>query len=107
MASKSIQGIRWSFQILFFFLFVIFVNVFPDIIAESILGCKDNSDPKKFETCEITENDVVEDSAKVEEDEKYKKVKKLFLSEGGWLVYLWKYITSELFHYNLILNHLK
>ena len=88
MASSSIQSIRWWVQILFFFLFVFGLNIVPDITAESILGCKDDSETKKFETCEINDNDLDKESSKTEENTKNKNEKKLFLSEGGWLVYL-------------------
>ena len=88
MASSSIESIRWLFQMLFFFLFVLALNVVPDITAESILGCKDDSETKKFETCEINDNDLDKESSKTEGDIKNKNEKELFLSEGGWLVYI-------------------
>ena len=88
MASSSIESIRWWGQILFVFLFVFALNVVPDIRAESILGCKDNSETKKFDTCEINDNDLDKESSKTEGDIKNKNEKKLFLSEGGWLVYI-------------------
>ena len=88
MASSSIESIRWWVQIVFFFLFVLGLNVVPDIAAESILGCKDDSETKKFETCAINDNELDKESSKTEGDIKNKNEKKLFLSEGGWLVYL-------------------
>ena len=75
---------RWWVQISFFFLFIFALNVVPDITAESILGCKDDSETKKFETCEINENDLDKESSKLEEVTKNQDQKKLFLSEGGW-----------------------
>ena len=88
MASSSIKSIRWLFSVLFLFLFVLALNVVPDITAESILGCKDDSETKKFETCEINDNDLDKESSTTEDYTKNKNEKKLFLSEGGWLVYL-------------------
>ena len=88
MALSSIESIRWWAQIVFFFLFVLALNVVPDITAESILGCKDDSETKNFETCEINDNDLDKESSKTEGDIKNKNEKKLFLSEGGWLVSL-------------------
>ena len=75
---------RWWVQISFFFLFIFALNVVPDITAESILGCKDDSETKKFETCEINENNLDKESSKLEEVTKNQDQKKLFLSEGGW-----------------------
>ena len=88
MASSSVESIRSWVEILFFFLFVFALNVAPDITAESILGCKDDSETKAFETCEINDNDLDKESSKTEGDIKNKNEKKLFLSEGGWFVYL-------------------
>ena len=84
MSSTSMESKRWWVQISFFFLSIFALNVVPDITAESILGCKDDSETKKFETCEINENDLDKESSKLEEVTKNQDQKKLFLSEGGW-----------------------
>ena len=88
MLPGVMMGFKWWVQILFFFLFVFALNVVPDITAESVLGFKDDSETKNFATCEINDNDLDKESSKTEGDNKNKNEKKLFLSEGGWLVSL-------------------
>ena len=71
-------------KFVFIIFFIVSVNVTSDIRAESILGSKDNSEAKGFETCKINENDLVEESVKPTTETKDSNQKRLFLSEGGW-----------------------
>ena len=74
----------WLIKFIFIIFFIVTVNVTSDIRAESILGSKDDSEAKEFETCKINENDLVKESVKSEAETKNSNQKRLFLSEGGW-----------------------
>ena len=82
----NFQGMKWPIQLIVIVFFLIVLNVTTDIGAESILGCKDNSETKEFETCKIDENDLVKGSTISEKAIKDEEKNQLFLSEGGWYV---------------------
>lgn len=80
----NIQIFKWHIQLTLIILFVISLFITTEISAESILGCEDDRETKKFETRKINENDLVKDSLKTGTEIKDGKKKPLFLSEGGW-----------------------
>ena len=80
----KVQVKSWPIKIIFIIFFIVSVNITSDIRAESILGSKDDSEAKEFETCKINENDRVKESIKRTTETKNSNQKRLFLSEGGW-----------------------
>ena len=88
MLYTNIQIFKWHIQLILIILFVIALFITTDISADSILGCEDDRETKKFETCKINENDLVKDSLKSGAEIKDGKRKPLFLSEGGWYVHM-------------------
>ena len=80
----KLQVKSWLIKVIFITFFIVSVNITSDIRAESLLGSKDDSKAKEFETCKINENDLVEESVKTTTETKNSKQKRLFLSEGGW-----------------------